>query len=60
MKYFTYFYENELEALFFQTPKDFNKYSDRELLSYGLGATLICQQLVQTFIKTSSRKNMKD
>lgn len=40
MKYFTYFYENELEAMFFQTPKDFNKYSDRELLSYGLGATL--------------------
>jgi citrate lyase beta subunit len=40
MKYFTYFYENELESLFFQRPKDFNKYSDRELLSYGLGATL--------------------
>ncbi|MFP7297944.1 HpcH/HpaI aldolase/citrate lyase family protein [Neobacillus niacini] len=40
MRYFTYFYENELKALFFQTPKDFNKYSDRELLSYGLGATL--------------------
>jgi citrate lyase beta subunit len=40
MKYFTYFYENELETLFFQKPKEFNKYSDRELLSYGLGATL--------------------
>jgi citrate lyase beta subunit len=40
MKYFTYFYENELESLFFQRPRDFNKYSDRELLSYGLGATL--------------------
>ncbi|MDM5331326.1 HpcH/HpaI aldolase/citrate lyase family protein [Neobacillus sp. CF12] len=40
MKYFTYFYEDELETLFFQKPKDFNKYSDRELLSYGLGATL--------------------
>lgn len=40
MKFFTYFYENELEALFFQKPNEFNKYSDRELLSYGLGATL--------------------
>ncbi len=40
MKYFTYFYENELESLFFQKPKDFSKYSSRELLSYGLGATL--------------------
>jgi citrate lyase beta subunit len=40
MKYFTYFYEDELETLFFQKPKDFNKYSDREILSYGLGATL--------------------
>jgi citrate lyase beta subunit len=40
MKYFTYFYEDELETLFFQKPKDFNKYSDQELLSYGLGATL--------------------
>ena len=40
MKFFTYFYENERETLFFQKPKDFNKYSDRELLSYGLGATL--------------------
>ena len=40
MKLFTYFYENELDALFFQKPNEFNKYSDRELLSYGLGATL--------------------
>ncbi|SDL91982.1 HpcH/HpaI aldolase/citrate lyase family protein [Bacillus sp. OK048] len=40
MKFFTYFYENELETLFFQKPKSFNKYSGRELLSYGLGATL--------------------
>ncbi|MEH7176583.1 HpcH/HpaI aldolase/citrate lyase family protein [Neobacillus vireti] len=40
MKFFTYFYENELESLFFQKPKDFSKFSDRELLSFGLGATL--------------------
>ncbi|MEH7251121.1 HpcH/HpaI aldolase/citrate lyase family protein [Neobacillus niacini] len=40
MKFFTYFYENELETMFFQKPKSFNKYSGRELLSYGLGATL--------------------
>jgi citrate lyase beta subunit len=40
MRYFTYFYENELDQLFFQKPKTFNKYTDRELLSYGLGATL--------------------
>ena len=40
MKFFTYFYENELETLFFQKPQNFNKYTDRELLSYGLGATL--------------------
>jgi len=26
--------------MFFQKPKNFNKYSGRELLSYGLGATL--------------------
>lgn len=40
MKFFTYFYENELDQLFFQKPKSFNKYTERELLSYGLGATL--------------------
>jgi citrate lyase beta subunit len=40
MRYFTYFYENELDQLFFQKPKTFNKYTDREQLSYGLGATL--------------------
>lgn len=40
MNYFTYFYENELERFFFQRPQFFNKYSNRELLSYGLGATL--------------------
>src|SRR4051795_7098858 len=40
MKLFTYFYENELETLFFQKPNEFNKYSDRELLAYALGATL--------------------
>nr|WP_263326005.1 HpcH/HpaI aldolase/citrate lyase family protein [Neobacillus sp. Marseille-Q6967] len=40
MRFFTYFYENELEQLFYQKPSNFNKYSERELLAYGLGATL--------------------
>jgi citrate lyase beta subunit len=40
MKFFTYFADDEIEQLFYQKPQKFNKYSNRELLSYGLGATL--------------------
>ncbi|OIK15425.1 citrate lyase subunit beta [Bacillus sp. MUM 116] len=40
MKFFSYFYDEELEHLFFQKPQKFNKFINRELLSYGLGATL--------------------
>ena len=40
MNFFTYFYEEELNRFFFKRPQTFNKYSNRELLSYGLGATL--------------------
>ncbi|OLS37764.1 HpcH/HpaI aldolase/citrate lyase family protein [Bacillus sp. MRMR6] len=40
MRFFTYLYENELEQFFYKKPQTFNKYSNRELLSYGLGATL--------------------
>ncbi|WML40282.1 HpcH/HpaI aldolase/citrate lyase family protein [Neobacillus sp. OS1-2] len=40
MEFFTYFYEDEIEQFFYQRPQFFNKYTNRELLSYGLGATL--------------------
>ncbi|ETI68451.1 HpcH/HpaI aldolase/citrate lyase family protein [Neobacillus vireti] len=40
MNFFTYFYEEDLAKFFYQKPQDFNKFSNRELLSYGLGATL--------------------
>lgn len=40
MRFFTYFYENELEQFFYQKPQEFNKYTSREALAYGLGATL--------------------
>ncbi|MDN3016795.1 HpcH/HpaI aldolase/citrate lyase family protein [Paenibacillus sp. BSR1-1] len=40
MRFFTYFYENEMEQYFYLKPQSFSKYSRRELLSYGLGATL--------------------
>jgi citrate lyase beta subunit len=40
MEFFTYLYEEELNRFFYQKPQRFNKFSDRELLSYGLGATL--------------------
>lgn len=40
MEFFTYFYEDEIKRFFFQKPQAFTKYSNRELLSYGLGATL--------------------
>jgi len=40
MEFFTYFYEDEIERFFYQKPQTFNKYSNAELLSYGLGATL--------------------
>ncbi|MDR6998166.1 HpcH/HpaI aldolase/citrate lyase family protein [Neobacillus niacini] len=39
MKFFSYFYD-EMEHLFYQKPQDFTKFVNRELLSYGLGATL--------------------
>ncbi|WML60019.1 HpcH/HpaI aldolase/citrate lyase family protein [Neobacillus sp. PS2-9] len=40
MNFFTYFYEEELNRFFYKRPQTFNKYFNRELLSYGLGATL--------------------
>ncbi|MGG3562505.1 HpcH/HpaI aldolase/citrate lyase family protein [Neobacillus rhizosphaerae] len=40
MNFFTYFYEEEMIRFFYKKPQTFNKYSNRELLSYGLGATL--------------------
>ncbi|MGG1674709.1 HpcH/HpaI aldolase/citrate lyase family protein [Neobacillus sp. NRS-1170] len=40
MRFFTYFYDNEMDQYFYQKPQSFSKYSERELLSYGLGATL--------------------
>ncbi|MGG3470197.1 HpcH/HpaI aldolase/citrate lyase family protein [Neobacillus pocheonensis] len=40
MRFFTYFYGNEMEQYFYLKPQSFSKYSNRELLSYGLGATL--------------------
>jgi len=40
MRFFSYFYDDELEHFFYQKPQDFNKYTNRELLAFGLGATL--------------------
>ncbi|MEH7305027.1 HpcH/HpaI aldolase/citrate lyase family protein [Neobacillus drentensis] len=40
MEFFTYFYQDEIKRFFFQKPQTFSKYSNRDLLSYGLGATL--------------------
>jgi citrate lyase beta subunit len=40
MKFFSYLEKNEMDQLFFIKPQQFNKTSNRELLSYGLGATL--------------------
>lgn len=40
MRLFTYFYEDELDQYFYQRPQNFNKYTSRDLLAYGLGATL--------------------
>lgn len=40
MKFFSYLEKNEMEQLFFIKPQHFNKTSNRELLSYSLGATL--------------------
>jgi citrate lyase beta subunit len=40
MKLFSDLYEKELDSLFYVKPAKFNKYTDREVLAYGLGATL--------------------
>ncbi|MDP4156367.1 MAG: HpcH/HpaI aldolase/citrate lyase family protein, partial [Bacillota bacterium] len=40
MKFFSYLEKNEMDQLFFIKPQHFNKTSNRELLSYSLGATL--------------------
>ena len=40
MEFFTYFYEEEIERFFFRRPGAITKYTNRDLLSYGLGATL--------------------
>lgn len=40
MKLFSYYSDAESTSLFYRQPQEFTKYSDRELLSYALGATL--------------------
>jgi citrate lyase beta subunit len=40
MEFFTYFYKEEIERFFFRRPGSITKYTNRDLLSYGLGATL--------------------
>lgn len=40
MKLFSNLYENELDSLFYVKPSKFNKHTNREILSYALGATL--------------------
>ncbi|SFB25839.1 MULTISPECIES: HpcH/HpaI aldolase/citrate lyase family protein [unclassified Bacillus (in: firmicutes)] len=40
MKFFSYIPEEEMDQIFYQKPSNFNKYTDRELLAYALGATL--------------------
>lgn len=40
MRFFSYFYDDEMERFFYQKPQNFNKYTNRDLLAYGLGATL--------------------
>ena len=40
MRFFAYFYQDELEQFFYQQPQEFNKFSSRDILAYGLGATL--------------------
>jgi citrate lyase beta subunit len=40
MKHFSYETENRMKDIFFKEPESFNKYSNKELLSYVLGATL--------------------
>lgn len=40
MKFFSDLYESDLEQYFFKKPESFNKFSERDLLAYGLGATL--------------------
>lgn len=40
MRFFTYFYENEIQQFFYQRPQEFTKNTNPELLAYGLGATL--------------------
>ena len=40
MKFFTYLFDDEMEQFFYKKTQDFDKYSNRELLAYGLGATL--------------------
>jgi citrate lyase beta subunit len=40
MRFFTYLNDNEMDQFFYKKSQDFDKYSNRELLAYGLGATL--------------------
>jgi citrate lyase beta subunit len=40
MKLFSNLYEKDLESLFYLKPAKFNKYTEREVLAYALGATL--------------------
>jgi len=40
MKHFNYLTEKQVEDLFVRPPEEFNKYTDKETLAYGLGATL--------------------
>ncbi len=40
MEHFSYLSEEKRDTIFYKAPEGFNKYSDKDLLSYSLGATL--------------------
>ncbi|MCM3566877.1 HpcH/HpaI aldolase/citrate lyase family protein [Neobacillus mesonae] len=40
MRFFAYYYEDDLDRFFYKKPQEFTKYTSRETLAYGLGATL--------------------
>jgi citrate lyase beta subunit len=60
MKHFDYVSNERKREIFFKEPESFNKYTDKEILSYALGATLYMPALKESIAKDVIEKKFPE
>ncbi|MCQ6275562.1 HpcH/HpaI aldolase/citrate lyase family protein [Bacillus sp. V3B] len=60
MKHFNYETKERIKIIFYKEPESFSKYTNREVLSYALGATLYMPATRENIAKDVIEKKLKD